>query len=88
MEFTGTQVGQPMHFLQMFLVSDTAAVVATLTTTPETFPDVRAAVEPYLLTLQFEECPTKQFSCAGNSLLWRLHPPVQSWAGSASHLRS
>lgn len=57
MEYTGTQFDRPMHFLQVFLVSDAAAAVATLTTTPESFQDTRAAVEPYLLTLQFSDCP-------------------------------
>lgn len=56
LEITGSQAGQPLHFLMAIIMESRTVVAATLTSTPETFHDVRAAVEPYLLTLEFADC--------------------------------
>ena len=50
-EFTGTEGGRSLHFLQAVMVEDERAVVATLTTPLDVFDRLRDRVEPYLLTL-------------------------------------
>lgn len=51
-EWTGTQGGRSLHFLQTYLVHDDRAVVATFTAPTERFAAARAEVEPHLLTLR------------------------------------
>ena len=52
MDYEGEASERHFHFLSIFAVAGNEAVVVTLTTTPETFDEIRASVEPYLLTLR------------------------------------
>ena len=52
-EYAGEPPGSsiPLHFLAITDVGDGTAVLATFTALPDDFADLRAAVEPYMLTL-------------------------------------
>jgi hypothetical protein len=53
LDYSGTQAGRELHFLQAVAMKPGAkGVTATLTTTVDSFARIRAGVEPYLLTLQ------------------------------------
>jgi hypothetical protein len=45
-------VNTDLHFIAVFDLQGATAVVATYTATPEQFDELRASVEPYLLTLE------------------------------------
>lgn len=51
-EYTGTVQGRFLHFLAYFSVKDGKAIVATLTTGPDSFATWRAVVEPFMRTLR------------------------------------
>jgi hypothetical protein len=52
LEYTGSQQGRQLHFLQTIAVGSGTAVVATLTAPEDRASDLRGDVEPYLLTLR------------------------------------
>ena len=52
LEYTGTVQGRSLHFLSYTAVSGGTAVIATLSTPPDTFTTWRAAAEPYMETLR------------------------------------
>jgi hypothetical protein len=51
-EYAGTMSGRSLHFLAVFDVLNSQAVVATFTTDEDSFAGLRPAVEPFLRTLQ------------------------------------
>ncbi len=51
MEYVGSPQGSALHFLGVFGLGDGEAVVATLSTPPETYERLAEEIEPYLLTL-------------------------------------
>lgn len=52
MDYAGSAGGPVLRFLGYFFLDGDRAVIATLTAPPETFDELRAAVEPYMLTIR------------------------------------
>ena len=50
--YTGSLEGTPLEFLLVVTTSAGSGASAVLVSQPDRFDDVRAAVEPYLLTIQ------------------------------------
>jgi hypothetical protein len=51
-DYTANQQGRDLHLLAIFGVRGRSAVVSTLTSPPDRFEAIRAAVEPFMLSLE------------------------------------